>query len=271
MRILLAVAALALALQCAAAVRNPRMDEDMLPGEDGGGKCGRLQPPGRPRSGGATRHAVLRHRAFPTGATCCRLDGQRLPAANCQAGQRARALEAHEGGGTPLGALLASPLLHTKQASHVLTPSPPIHPQVLDWDARIFYMDSFLSPEECDHIRKISEARMERSGVVETETGGSAVSEIRTSYGVFLDRGEDEVVKGEQQQLLLQLLPKLPPPGAPVIAKPARAAADAPHPPGPPDPPQLSRSASPCGPCCPWATARACRCYATTSRSTTTR
>ena len=40
---------------------------------------------------------------------------------------------------------------------------------------------------------------MTRSGVVETDTGGSAISEIRTSYGVFLDRSEDEIVKGEGQ------------------------------------------------------------------------
>jgi hypothetical protein len=69
--------------------------------------------------------------------------------------------------------------------------------QVLDWDARIFLFHNFLSPEECDHIISLSEKRMTRSGVVETNTGGSAVSEIRTSYGVFLDRGQDETLKGE--------------------------------------------------------------------------
>jgi prolyl 4-hydroxylase len=71
-----------------------------------------------------------------------------------------------------------------------------IAPQVLDWDARIFMIHDFLTAEECDHIRKVSEARMTRSGVVESDTGGSGISEIRTSFGVFLDRGEDEVVKG---------------------------------------------------------------------------
>jgi hypothetical protein len=43
----------------------------------------------------------------------------------------------------------------------------------------------FLSPEEADHIIHISEPGMTRSGVVETH-GGSSISNIRTSFGVFL-------------------------------------------------------------------------------------
>lgn len=68
---------------------------------------------------------------------------------------------------------------------------------MLDWDARIFLFHNFLSPEECDHIISLSEKRMTRSGVVQTESGGSAISEIRTSYGVFLDRAQDPVITGE--------------------------------------------------------------------------
>ena len=55
--------------------------------------------------------------------------------------------------------------------------------------------------EECDHIISMSKSRMERSGVVETETGGSEISEIRTSSGVFLDRGEDDVVKAIEERI----------------------------------------------------------------------
>jgi hypothetical protein len=68
-------------------------------------------------------------------------------------------------------------------------------PKVLDWDARIFLYHNFLTDAECDHIRSTAEARLERSGVVR-EDGSSEVSTIRTSSGMFLDRGEDAVTAG---------------------------------------------------------------------------
>lgn len=39
-------------------------------------------------------------------------------------------------------------------------------------------------PEECDYLRAKALKRLERSGVVDTETGSSTVSEIRTSDGM---------------------------------------------------------------------------------------
>lgn len=73
--------------------------------------------------------------------------------------------------------------------------------EVLDWDARIFMFHNFLSPEECDHIIEVSEKRLSRSGVVDTSSGGSTLSTIRTSFGVFLDRGEDEVVRAIEDRI----------------------------------------------------------------------
>ncbi|KAG2489490.1 hypothetical protein HYH03_011943 [Edaphochlamys debaryana] len=66
--------------------------------------------------------------------------------------------------------------------------------KVLDADARIFLYENFLTDEEADHIVKISTPRLERSGVVATD-GASEESNIRTSFGVFLERGEDPIVK----------------------------------------------------------------------------
>ena len=42
---------------------------------------------------------------------------------------------------------------------------------------------------------------MARSGVVETKSGGSEVSEIRTSSGVFLNRGQDKVVSTIEERI----------------------------------------------------------------------
>jgi prolyl 4-hydroxylase len=63
------------------------------------------------------------------------------------------------------------------------------------------HYDFFLyATAEADHIREISEPRMERSGVVSAEEDErqhtkTDISDIRTSYGVFLERGEDDVIK----------------------------------------------------------------------------
>ena len=49
---------------------------------------------------------------------------------------------------------------------------------------------------EVRHLIKKARPRITRSGVVDTETGGSSVSEIRTSSGMFFSREEDAVIKG---------------------------------------------------------------------------
>ncbi len=58
-----------------------------------------------------------------------------------------------------------------------------------------------IPAEECDHIIQISKNQLYRSGVVETETGGSKISEIRTSSGTFLARGQDDVVKAIEDRI----------------------------------------------------------------------
>jgi prolyl 4-hydroxylase len=56
------------------------------------------------------------------------------------------------------------------------------------------------SSEECDHLRAKAEPRLTRSGVVE-EHGGDKISEIRTSWGMFFSRGEDEVLRDVEKRL----------------------------------------------------------------------
>jgi len=72
--------------------------------------------------------------------------------------------------------------------------------KVLDAEARIFMFENFYTDEECDHIIKLSETHMERSGVV-AQKGNSEISDIRTSSGVFLRRGQDEVIRGIEERV----------------------------------------------------------------------
>jgi prolyl 4-hydroxylase len=44
------------------------------------------------------------------------------------------------------------------------------------------------------HIVGKAAPRIVRSGVVDTETGGSSISDIRTSSGMFFERAEDPII-----------------------------------------------------------------------------
>jgi hypothetical protein len=57
--------------------------------------------------------------------------------------------------------------------------------------------------EEVGHIVGKAAPRIVRSGVVDTATGGSTISEIRTSSGMFFERAEDPVIESEWQFRLL--------------------------------------------------------------------
>lgn len=71
--------------------------------------------------------------------------------------------------------------------------------EVLDEDARIFMFHNFLTEEECDHLISLAKDHLDRSGVVGKE--GSKISEVRTSNGMFLRRGQDDVVKEIERRI----------------------------------------------------------------------
>ena len=53
-----------------------------------------------------------------------------------------------------------------------------------------------------DHIVAVAERHMERSGVVDTKKdGASVISDIRTSSGTFLERGQDDIVKRVEEKI----------------------------------------------------------------------
>ena len=76
---------------------------------------------------------------------------------------------------------------------------------------RAYVYRGLLTPEECDHIVGVSQTRLMRSGVVDTETGASAVSEIRTSSGAR--RGAETSTTGvwSAQEELAGAAPRMAP------------------------------------------------------------
>ncbi|XP_027359414.1 probable prolyl 4-hydroxylase 6 [Abrus precatorius] len=64
----------------------------------------------------------------------------------------------------------------------------------LSWRPRAFLYKGFLSEEECDHMINLAKDKLEKSTVVDNESGKSVMNEVRTSSGMFLDKAQDEVV-----------------------------------------------------------------------------
>jgi prolyl 4-hydroxylase len=71
----------------------------------------------------------------------------------------------------------------------------------ISWEPRAFLFHNFLSEEECDHLIDLAEGRLQKSTVVDSKTGGSVDSDVRTSSGTFLSHQEDEVVTRIEKRL----------------------------------------------------------------------
>lgn len=60
---------------------------------------------------------------------------------------------------------------------------------------RIVLFGNLLSAEECDEMIKLSQGKLERSSVVNNETGAYDIHPHRTSYGTYFNRGENELIR----------------------------------------------------------------------------
>ncbi|GMH41967.1 hypothetical protein BSKO_09886 [Bryopsis sp. KO-2023] len=70
----------------------------------------------------------------------------------------------------------------------------------LSWKPRAFLYHNFLSPEECDHIVHLAAPKMKRSTVVGVQNE-NAIDNIRTSYGTFLRRLQDDVTTTVEERV----------------------------------------------------------------------
>lgn len=60
---------------------------------------------------------------------------------------------------------------------------------------RIVLFANLLSPEECDRMIELSRDKLERSSVVNADTGAYDIHPHRTSRGTYFNRGENELVR----------------------------------------------------------------------------
>ncbi|KAH8939417.1 hypothetical protein BDL97_15G036000 [Sphagnum fallax] len=73
--------------------------------------------------------------------------------------------------------------------------------EVLSWEPRAFLYHKFLTPEECTHLIDLAKPSMIKSTVVDSATGKSKDSRVRTSSGTFLTRGQDKIIQTIEQRI----------------------------------------------------------------------
>jgi prolyl 4-hydroxylase len=66
---------------------------------------------------------------------------------------------------------------------------------------RIVLFGNFMSPEECDELIEASRLKLQRSTVVNAETGAYDVHPHRTSSGTHFERGETELIRRLERRI----------------------------------------------------------------------
>jgi prolyl 4-hydroxylase len=80
--------------------------------------------------------------------------------------------------------------------------------KVLSWTPRIFLIENFLTPAECDHLIAHARPELKRSTVVSAVVDGE-IHEGRTSKGMFYARNADLIIKGIERRIAeLTMLPE---------------------------------------------------------------
>ncbi|XP_068658554.1 prolyl 4-hydroxylase 2-like [Aristolochia californica] len=64
----------------------------------------------------------------------------------------------------------------------------------ISWRPRAFVYEKFLTDEECDHLISIAKSELKRSAVADSTSGKSKLSEVRTSSGMFIEKGKDLII-----------------------------------------------------------------------------
>ncbi|KAG9450419.1 hypothetical protein H6P81_010384 [Aristolochia fimbriata] len=77
----------------------------------------------------------------------------------------------------------------------------PTRVRQLSWHPRAFLAEGFLLDEECDHLVELARGKLEKSMVADNDSGKSIMSEVRTSSGMFLNKGQDEIVSRIERRI----------------------------------------------------------------------
>ncbi|WJX88372.1 procollagen-proline 4-dioxygenase [Trifolium repens] len=73
--------------------------------------------------------------------------------------------------------------------------------EIMSWEPRLFLYHNFLTNEECEHLINIAKPNMRMSTVIDTQTGKSVNSSVRTSSGTFIMRGHDQIMSNIEKRI----------------------------------------------------------------------
>ncbi|KAK2392687.1 putative prolyl 4-hydroxylase 3 [Trifolium repens] len=73
--------------------------------------------------------------------------------------------------------------------------------EILSWEPRAIVYHNFLSKEECEYMINLAKPFMAKSSVVDSKTGKSTESRVRTSSGMFLKRGQDKIIQNIERRI----------------------------------------------------------------------
>ncbi|KAK4346965.1 hypothetical protein RND71_033304 [Anisodus tanguticus] len=73
--------------------------------------------------------------------------------------------------------------------------------EVISLEPRAYIYHNFLSKEECEYLISLAKPHMQKSSVVDSATGKSMDSRVRTSSGTFLARGRDKMIRDIEKRI----------------------------------------------------------------------
>ncbi|KAJ1695594.1 hypothetical protein LUZ63_012292 [Rhynchospora breviuscula] len=77
----------------------------------------------------------------------------------------------------------------------------PSRSRQISWKPRAFVYEGFLTDSECDHLISLAKSELTRSSVADNLSGKSVLSEVRTSSGMFIKKGKDEIVSTVEDKI----------------------------------------------------------------------
>ncbi|KAK3135236.1 hypothetical protein QOZ80_5BG0416460 [Eleusine coracana subsp. coracana] len=77
----------------------------------------------------------------------------------------------------------------------------PHHSRQISWKPRVSLYQRFLTDDEANHLISLARAELKRSAVADNMSGKSTLSEVRTSSGTFLRKGQDPIVAGIEDKI----------------------------------------------------------------------
>lgn len=77
----------------------------------------------------------------------------------------------------------------------------PAKSKQISWKPRAFVYEGFLTDEECDHLISLAKSELKRSAVADNLSGKGTLSDVRTSSGMFINKGKDSIVSGIEDKI----------------------------------------------------------------------